>query len=127
MSTHMRNPQTLASPINNKVARTGERPGREKRKATAEATERSQKEARASETAKERRGAKRKRGSGMKATVIHVDNGKDVGKGGDRSILRTITVSSVMVDRVVGDQYEWRDRSYREFTGRRGQIFDDGG
>ena len=123
LSTHMRNPQTLASPINNKVARTGERPGREKRKATAEATERSQKEARASETAKERRGAKRKRGSGMRATVIHVDNGK----GGDRSILRTITVSSVMVDRVVGDQYEWRDRSYREFTGRRGQIFDDGG
>ena len=43
-------------------------------------------------------------------------NSADNGKGGDRSILRTITVSSVMVDRVVGDQYEWRDRSYREFT-----------
>ena len=55
--------------------------------------------------------------------MIHVDNGK----AGDRSILRTITVSSVMVDRVVGDQYEWRDKSYREVTGRRGQIFDDSG
>ena len=36
-------------------------------------------------------------------------------------------VSSLMVDRVVGDQYEWRDRSYRETNGRCGQIFDDGG
>ena len=51
----------------------------------------------------------------------------DNGKGGDRSILRTVTVSSLMVDRVVGDQYEWRDRSYREINGRCGQIFDDGG
>ena len=32
-----------------------------------------------------------------------------------------------MVDRVVGDQYEWRYRSYRETNDRCGQIFDDGG
>ena len=55
--------------------------------------------------------------------MVYVDNGK----GGDRSLLRMITVSGLMVDRVVGDQYEWRDRSYREISGRRGQIFDDGG
>ena len=54
---------------------------------------------------------------------MYVDNGK----GGDRSILRAVTVSSLMVDRVVGDQYEWRDRSYTETNGRCGQIFDDGG
>ena len=66
---------------------------------------------------------KRKHTSGTERTVVYVDNGKC----GDRSILRTVTVSSLMVDRVVGDQYEWRDRSYRETNGRRGQIFDDGG
>ena len=97
--------------------------GREKRKATAEATERSHKEARASETAKAKRDTKRKRASETAGPVLYVDNGK----GGDRSILRTVTVSSLMVDRVVGDQYEWRDRSYRETNGRCGQIFDDGG
>ena len=97
--------------------------GREKRKATAEATQRSHKEARASETAKAKRDAKRKRESETEIPVVYVDNGK----GGDRSLLRTITVSGLMVDRVVGDQYEWRDRSYREISGRRGQIFDDGG
>ena len=67
--------------------------GREKRKATADATERSQKQARAAETAKGKRDAKkRKRASGTERTVVYVDNGK----GGERSLLRTVTVSSLM-------------------------------
>ena len=97
--------------------------GRTKRKATAAATERSQKTARVAEA---RREAKRKRKDEPgkpKVTVVYVDNGK----GGDKSIIRTVRVSSLMVDRVVGDRYEWRDKSYKETHGRQGQIFDDGG
>jgi len=89
--------------------------GRAKRKTTAAATERSRKEARVAAAAQAEKGAKRKRADTGGSTVTYVDNGK----GGDRSLLRTVAVSSLMVDRVVGDQYEWRDRSYR--------TFDDGG
>ena len=59
--------------------------------------------------------------------VRYVDSGSRTGG----TLARRIAVSTVTVDRIVGDRYEWRDGSYRGKRARRGgdqtEVYDDGG
>ena len=95
------------------------------------------KRSRRGSTASGTEAAKRRETERLQATVTrkrkaavwvrYVDGGAKAGG----TLARRIAISTVTVDRIVGDKYEWRDDSYRRKRARRGEeqttVFDDGG